>query len=332
MRRRNTDDLISSQKTIAYNPYSAETENWMLRQHERLFEGLQSHMLIEDITAQVMPFSGWSRKQLFRAEIVPESPAVASIVASALKARDGGPNDDLQSAVCDFVRDCAQSMATFGEAVYELVYKSHRESHEIVAFQFESVHPFTVRPRGRGFVQLVPQTLAERRNVPLSIALRADEILVFQLPTPLRGQLEGTMKSLALLSEQLVPEFVMSNFAEAAPRFHYDSTDQLHSHKLALAEAGKAIGWNARGLAGDDMLEFYSLRRQLSFERFKVELRNSIVDTLNKGLRIAGERMRFEGQVRIDGLPAIRDVEDAISQLEAGSKPFGEILKPFLFH
>lgn len=137
---------------------------------------------------------------------------------------------------------------------------------------------------------------------------------------------------MALLSEAPVPEFVMNNFAEAAPRFHYDSADQLYSHKLALAEAGKTIGWNARGLARDEMLEFYGLRRQLIFERFKVELRNSIVDTINKGLKIAGGRMRFEGQIRVSGLPTIPDVENAIGQLDSGSKPFGEILKPFLFY
>jgi hypothetical protein len=32
---------------------------------------------------------------------------------------------------------------------------------------------------------------------------------------------------------------------------------QVYSQKLALAEGGKAIGWNARGLFNDDMLEFY---------------------------------------------------------------------------
>lgn len=191
MKRRKTEDLTSSQKTIAYNPCASDTENWMIRQHYRLFEQLQSHMLIEDITAQVMPFRGWSREVPFRTEIVPESPAVASIVASALKPRDGGSYSDLLSAACDFVRDCAQSVATFGEAVYELVYKSDRESHEIVAFEFESVHPFTVRPRGRGYVQLVPQAVADRRGVPTSIALGADEILIFRRPRSASAEFEG---------------------------------------------------------------------------------------------------------------------------------------------
>jgi hypothetical protein len=59
-------------------------------------------------------------------------------------------------------------------------------------------------------------------------------------------------------------------------------------------------------------------------------LRNSIVGTLNDALGVAGKRMGFKGQIRIEDLPTISDVNAAVRELESGARPFGEILKPFL--
>jgi hypothetical protein len=42
--------------------------------------------------------------------------------------------------------------------------------------------------------------------------------------------------------------------------------------------------------------------------------------------------MGFAAEIIIEGLPTIPDVEKAESELESGSKPFGDIYKPFLFY
>ena len=103
-----------------------------------------------------------------------------------------------------------------------------------------------------------------------------------------------------------------------------------YSQQLALAEAGKSIGWNARGLFNENMLEFYQLKRFLLFERFKIDFRTSILATLNNGLRLAGKEMGFTAKINVQGVPTIPDIEKANSELESGSKPFGDIIKPFL--
>jgi hypothetical protein len=124
----------------------------------------------------------------------------------------------------------------------------------------------------------------------------------------------------------------LKNLAEVASKFRYDSANQVYSRKLALAESGRSIGWNARGLFNDETLEFYQLKRQLLFEKFKVELRGAILDTLNKGLSFAGKQMGFEAQISILGLPSLSDVEMAEYELDAGTKSFGDIIKPFLLY
>ncbi len=99
---------------------------------------------------------------------------------------------------------------------------------------------------------------------------------------------------------------------------------------LALAEAGKLIGWNARGLCQEQTLEYYEIYRKLLFERFKIELRTSILGTLNKGLDKAGQKLGFSGQLEIEGLPTLKDIEAAQAHLAVGDQPFREIVEPFL--
>jgi len=288
-------------------------------------------MLIEDIGAQVIPYVRLSEKEPFTVELVPPSEEVASLVATALKSRDRGWRDELSSSLADFVRECTQSVITVGEAIYEIVYFSNPTDQKPVAFELELIRPFTVKSRRGQFFQEIPQKSAERLSISNSIDLPSDSILVFQQLSPaLRKGLEHTLQTLAVLSKKLMPQFALDNFRDAASKFGYDSANQVYAQRLALAEAGKAIGWNARGLFTDDMLEYYSLKRHLSFEKFKIELRNSIVATLNGGLGRVGQHMGFEAQIRLHGLPTMSDVERAESELAAGGKAFGEILKPFL--
>lgn len=332
MRRHRTEELDSSQKTVWYYPEMAGVDDRRLREQDRYFELLQSHMLIEDVYTQILPIGGRSTNEAFKIELTPASESAESLVASALNSRGRGWRDELSSSVADFFRECVQSLMTFGEAIYEIVYFSNPGDKKVVKFELQYVRPLTVTRRRGHFVQVVPPKVVEQRGVLPFIRLPADCILVFKPPIGLRRSLVKTLESLAVLSEKLMPEFALQNYVEATSKFHYDSTSQVYSQKLALAEASKAIGWNARGLFQDDMLQFYSLRRQLSFERFKIDLRTSILETLNKGLLLAGKQMGFDAQINIQGLPTISDVEMAQSELESGSNPFGEILKPFLFY
>jgi hypothetical protein len=330
MRPDRTKELPSTRKSVWYYPEVDGVESPQLEQRNVYFESSQSHMLIEDVRVQVIPYVRLSEEELFGVDLAPPSEEVESLVAAALKSRDRGWRDELSSSLADFVRECTQSVIAVGEAIYEIVYFSNPVDQKLVAFEFEPIRPFTVKSRRGQFIQQIPQKTAERLGISNSINLPSDSILVFQLSPALRKGLEETLQGLVVLSKKLMPEFALNNLGEAASRFNYDSANQIYARKLALAEAGKAIGWNARGLFTDDMLEYYSLKRHLSFEKFKIELRNSIVQALNEGLKRVGQHMGFEAQIRLHGLPTLSDVERAESELAAGGKAFGEILKPFL--
>jgi len=289
-------------------------------------------MLIEDVYTQVFPIGGQSKNEAFKVQLSPPSGTLTALVASALNSRDRGWRHELPSALADFFHECSQSLITFGEVVYEIVYFSNPEDHKVAKFELQKVRPFTIKRHRGQLVQIIPQEVVLQRKAPPFIPLREDHMLVFSLPAKLRRTLDTTLESLAVLSRKLMPEFAMRDFVHAASKYHYDSANQIQAQKLALAEAGKQIGWNARALLYDDLLEFYFFERQLRFERFKVVLRTLIRDTLNRGLHLIGEKMGFRAQLVVEGLPTISDVERAERDLKSGSKPFGKILAPFRFY
>ena len=70
------------------------------------------------------------------------------------------------------------------------------------------------------------------------------------------------------------------------------------------------------------------MRRFLDFERFKLELRTSILSQLNEVLQIIGKRMGFAGRIVVEGLPDSAQIANSYGDLEAGNVPFSEIKNP----
>jgi hypothetical protein len=98
---------------------------------------------------------------------------------------------------------------------------------------------------------------------------------------------------------------------------------------LALVEAVKPIGWNARGSYNDCVTSYYWIRLMLTFERFKIELRHTMLAKLNDALKRIGQKLGFEAQIEINGLPMRVDVTNALGKLDLGEAPFTEVMKPF---
>ncbi len=121
----------------------------------------------------------------------------------------------------------------------------------------------------------------------------------------------------------------MNELVSEQKRTHYDVKAHIHMHNVALANSTKLFGWNARLLFQGEALEYYLIHRNLLFERFKIELRDSIVKTLNEGVKHAGSKLGFTNEIVITGLPTINDVQTAFEHLQKGDASFEEILAPF---
>jgi len=131
------------------------------------------------------------------------------------------------------------------------------------------------------------------------------------------------------LSNNKIPDFVFQGGDDVSKKIPFDPTAHIHLEKRALAEAGKLIGLNARGLFREETLEYYDLHRVLAFGRFKIELRTTLLEKVNEALTLAGQKVGFFGELLMSGLPTLKEIEEAQAHLSAGDRPFQEILKPF---
>ena len=98
---------------------------------------------------------------------------------------------------------------------------------------------------------------------------------------------------------------------------------------LALAEAGKPTGFASRGMFSKHVTTPYWIRMRLLHEKFLIELRQSLLATLNDALKRIGSRMGFECELKVDGLPTDHEVDIALNQLDSGSLPLVKIMEMF---
>jgi hypothetical protein len=152
---------------------------------------------------------------------------------------------------------------------------------------------------------------------------------VFSIPTSWKQLLKDTLRALLVISKNPAPQFAIKNPLEAASKYYFEAGSHIYAQKLALAAATRQIGWNARGLFSDEISEFYTLKRQLQFERFKIELRDDILATLNQGLKTSFRKLELDCEVSIKGLLTIAEVEKADAALDAGTIPFADIWNLF---
>lgn len=286
-----------------------------------------SRMLVEDVANGLVPYR--MRGEDFSFSVQPASEEVETIIASGL-GRDGYVWRDLLDGVRDFCRDAVQTLMAFGEAPYEIVYFSEGDAEKMVGFDLSFVVPWTLRRHGGGWVQTIPKDYAERFRTATRIELPSDSVARLQLPPSIARYFRRMMDDLDLLGRDLYPEFGVPVPGSKAQDIGFDFQAWNKSHGVALAHATRECGWTGRGLFSKNVTEYYYVRRFLDFERFKLELRTSILSQLNEVLQIIGKRIGFAGRIVAEGLPDSAQIANSYRDLEAGNVPFSEIKKPYL--
>jgi hypothetical protein len=223
----------------------------------------------------------------------------------------------------------------YEEAPYEIVYfwqsnDKNPQNEVLVGFKLVLIRPGTLIRKGKNVSQYVPLNIARQRNVKQYILLPQDSLLIFKPPAYVRGKLIQMLRSLSILSGPIVPEFTFPG--ENKPqKLPYDSGLHSHTRSTALAEATKLIGWNAGNRwFRKEVSDYYFYHRHLLFARFMIELRESILVTLNEGFKRVGGKMGFSGHLELQDLPTLADITKAQIHLLAGDQTFEAIVKPFL--
>ncbi len=228
----------------------------------------------------------------------------------------------IKEAVCSFINDCAAQFLTHEEAVYSLKYTSGESG--IVELSLTLIDPFVVLKILNNFFRVIIRGHDRYVKVIGISKLTKDSIVIFKPPKSVRTGLRNTKRNLVVLDSRRIPDW--SLFTPAY------SLEILKAQSLAVLEATRPLGWNARRTANEDITEYYYFDRFLTFEKFKIELRNSILETLNNMLNAISPTGMIAPEIIIKGLPSLEAVDEAREKLREGPTKFEEIIAPFLHH
>lgn len=282
------------------------------------------HMFPEDVSLGIMPIGGRSKRPGFNIATSPPDKRAHGIIAAGLDKRNY--RNSLADPVCEFFRMVAANLSLADRAMFEIVYFEEPETQKLTGFELVLINQSQLIEKGGQTYQRVPPDVAKERNVSELILLPREALIEFRPPVDFETPLRDVRANLSRLDRQRFPELALIATEKKIP---YDFKAHERSMKLALIEAVKPIGWNSRGSFNNCVTSYYWIRLMLTFERFKIELRNALLTTLNQGLQRIGQKLGFEAQIKITGLPMRADVADAIVKLDSGLMPFTEIMKAF---
>lgn len=325
--------LRSNQRTIWINVDEAMRNDTLLQRQLSYAELSYTHSLTSQVVNAILPVASKTRHKSFRVSLSSPDRSMEEQVASALeRVHYGYESRELSGSIYMFFRSCAQSIMYFQEAAFEIVFVYPLLPFSPLAtgrpLDFFLV-PITARTVVRSLgmlVQRLPARIAKERALPRSLALNQERILLFHPPNYVKETLGQMMEALAVLSSPLLPDFYLQELTGKSRHVPFDIEQFHNTQDLALAQVTRSIGWTPQNFLVDGkILEHYWWHRYLLFERFKIELRNSMLATLNTGLEVISREFGRTIQLAIDGLPTMDDVRSAQEGLSSGRMPLSEI-------
>jgi hypothetical protein len=326
MKRKREEKLDRSQKSVWYMTDDLLKARTDVTDRAKYYGEFYPTMFIQDVKLRIMPYGGRISKKEFSILLDPPDPKIQKLIEEGIS-----PNEyhhDLAGVICDFVADCAVNLLLYETMTYEVVYLSERKSGKYVGFELVQINPYTLVQHGNRISQLIP----DERGIELSkrekITFEPERLITFKLPVSLQRKMDQIMESMVILSKT-TPDFFMKEMASGKRVTAYNVTTHNHLKNVALARITKDIGWDGRWSFDKDALEYYLIYRRIRFEKFLIELRDSIIKTLNATLELVGKQLGFTNRILINGLPTIDDVKAAFDHLSKGDIPFKDVLEPF---
>jgi hypothetical protein len=287
-------------------------------------------MLAQDITNRLVPYNLDDDREHASLLLTPPDKNVERLVCDGISRGQFSQwcRQFLSDAFREFAGLCAMEILIAEMAVFEIVLLSDSDAKE-VAFELCHVDSASLSRDESGFVQSIPEALAQRLKKPPKIHLPDDHLLVFQAPAYVRGKLPEIMEVLSQVSGPPSPSFAFPNDPTRPATIPFDFNFHEATRSKLIAQVTRDIGWNARSLLEKHLTEHYFLSRELSFAHFIIRLRDEILRTLNDGLKVVGKRLNFSAMLSTSGLPGESEIESARAELTAGSAPFNKVFETF---
>jgi hypothetical protein len=321
------DNSIRDQHSVWFFLDESESPLYPKDVYARL-DNIYVDALPRDISMHIMPIGGTSKaRKEFAISIVPENEKLDRIIAEALAEQRGGYyGRQITPAVCEFVERVASRLMYYGKAVFEIVLLRDRETKDPVGCDLFEINVRSLVFGEHSVVQNVPTEIAAERNVPETIELDPERLIIFNIPRGL-GDIAELKRSLAHLGGGSLTR--MYETVREDNKLGYDIKEHIRAEHLAIAAATRSTGWSANQPFYELFTEYYVLRRRLVFERFVIALRESILATLNVGISKVAANFGITARLQVSGLPTLADVGRAEKELAAGERTFGSVLDDF---
>ncbi|MDP3072300.1 MAG: hypothetical protein Q8N18_18560 [Opitutaceae bacterium] len=306
---------VERRKSVYYSSHAPALDLMAPDTYNRMFD--------EDVALGIFPVSGRSARPDFRVRLeTPDAAREAELAVSL----DGSGERSLAGGLGTFLRKTVANVLNDGRCAYEVVYLAEDETAPPTSFQLAYVSARQLTERHGSLMQLVPPEVAAERGVATEITLSREDMLILSLPEDLAATVRTVKASLHKIGRARYLEFMTEAQTQGLP---YDFARHEKVKMLALAEAGRLLGWTARGSFNGEVLSYYWIRMQLDFEAFKLRMREHLLGQLNQTLRHAGERVGFAATIQVEGLPTLTDIATARDRLHSGNMAFTEVMKPF---
>ena len=323
MADRNTGD----RETLWFFPHMS-TEKYKI--------SIYNHMLNEDVYSRIMPYRSYDIKT--KTPLVQLSSPNELVQKDIILALSGNnhPRYNLEDAVSHFIRECTKIIMYAGQGIYEVVNYTDEITSEISFSKLESVPNGNIKFFFGQPFQILPNMKNFELEEPRFKIITKDKLVLFKMPEPYRSNYKALQSQLDILGKNKVNDLhiksLEQNSKQGKPRFNQKIKvmDGFKFSDLAVLSATNLMGWNARQYESKYLQEYFTLVRFLRFERFKLKLRNSILDTINKNLSRLVSNSAYVGELQFHGLPTAEDIEEAEKDLRKGNRKFKDIADLFL--
>lgn len=293
-------------------------------------------MLNQDVNVSIMPYRNHDeRREVSIVQLSSPNDLIEEDISLALSGNDYHRNN-LEEAVSNFIKECASTIMHEGQAIYEIVHYTDEDTSEASFSKLEHVPNRNIKfLLGQPF-QILPKLEDFEDKEPRFKRITKEKLVIFRMPKPYRTGYKVLQLQLDGVGKDGVQNLHIKMMEKASRKKHnalnskIDIMDGYKIRDLAVLSATNSIGWNARDVPSKHLQEYFSLVRLLRFERFKLKLRNSILNIINNNLTRLVSDLAYDGKIEFHELPTEEDIQQAEKDLKEGNRQFNNIIDPFL--
>ena len=290
-------------------------------------------MFAEDVAQNLFPTGGdVNHEPVFR--LSSDDERVSRLIESAFARYGGygGHGRTLSSVLSGFGNQTAYGLVSSGVETFEVASTVDANAQPIGflvlrvdgARSFAGVTWQTIPKNARVGAQWEDPKPVNRRRVRIP----RDRVVQMGLPRKYK-RIPSGVRALGHIGSA-VPDFTIQNLnPDGTIRVPYDLEELQGIEQRAVASITQSTGWNGRLTFGDAVTGYYTMRRFLRFEEFKIRLREAVAGTINRILAVARATVGFTAEVSLHHLPTLEEIAASRNDLAAGRLDFGDMMDQY---